>query len=371
MLSKKSVLLLLVGCLVASVAFGGTVFAADMETITCGQGLPQPRVVEGRPLHVGYCAPNMTSESCQRDWWQARVEAEHRGWELTPILDAETQDAQRDGMRNLINKNVDAIVLVYWEMEPLRDLILEARNKGIGVYCGDTELRDGVIINTTQPNGVVGAQMFYYGLDKLGGRGKMLILNITYHILRRRCYAAQGLAENDWPALELVGFENMPVPGWEKASFDLTANYLTRYGDELNWIFAGWDTPGLFAARAIEQAGYTRDDIFVTGIDGGSQAYGDIRKGSPFIATMSQPFEQYIHEAFELVNEIQSEGIGIGEKGSSVPHSRIMYLPPVLTTPQNLPEFGASIHQVFASTYYDPDDSQAWYFWGTPYKIKA
>jgi len=366
---KKSALMLFAAFMIISLIGTGIAFGEEMDTWTASKPLPMPRVVTDRPLHVGYAAPNMTSESCQRDWWQAKLECEYRGWEVTPILDAETQDTQRDGMRTFINKNVDAIVLVYWEMEPLRDLILEAREKGIGVYCGDTELRDGVLVNTTQPNGVVGAQMFYYGLDRLGGRGKMLILNLTYHILRRRCYAAQGLVVNDWPALQLVGFEDLPVPGWEKAAFDYASNYVTRYGNDLNWIFAGWDTPGIFAARAVEQAGFTRDDIFITGIDGGSQAYGEIRKGSPFIATMSQPFEEYIHVAFELIDQLQLKGMSLED--SILSPSRIIYCPPVLTTPENLPKVGASIHEVFGSTYYDPAKKDAWYFWGEPYRIKA
>jgi len=370
MLIKKVTLIVLTGFITVSLVGTGIAFGEKMETWTSSKPLPVPRVVKDRPLHIGYAAPNMTSESCQRDWHQAQIELEHRGWKVTPILDAVTQDAQRDGMKTFINKNVDAIVIVYWEMEPLRDLILEARRKGIGVYCVDTELRDGVLINSTQPNGVVGAQMFYYGLDRLKARGKMLILSLPYHILRRRCYAARGLVENDWPALELVGFEDMPFPGWEKAAFDITANYVTKYGNDLDWVFAGWDIPGIFAARAIEQAGYTRDDIFVTGIDGGSQAYGEIRKGSPFVATMSQPFEQYVHVCFDVIKQVQVDGIGPGEKGSMIPKSRVIYLKPVLTTPENIPPVGASIHEVFAETYYDPEKKDAWYFWGEPYKIK-
>lgn len=356
-------------CLSVLLGTMGTAFGQRTETISAGVSLPQPRIVKDRPLLIGYAAPNMTSESCQRDWWHAKIEMKHRGWEVMPILDAETQDKQRDGMRAFIDRNVDAIVIVYWEMEPLKDLVLEARKKGIGVYCVDTELRPGVLVNTTQLNGVVGAHMFYYGLNRLNHTGNMLILNITYHILRQRCYAAQGIAVNDFPGLKLVGFEDMPVPGWEKAAFDITSDYITKYGADLDWVFGGWDTPGIFAARAIEAAGYTRDDIFVTGIDGGAQAYGEIRRGSPFVATMSQPFEEYVHVAYEVIDQIQVKGIGLGEKGSMLPSYREIYLTPVLTTPENLPAKGASIHEVFANTYYDPSNKDGWYFWGEPYRI--
>jgi ribose transport system substrate-binding protein len=368
-LIKKSIKIAVFVLLICVFACGMVALAGQkMESITASEPLPQPRVVE--VPKVAFLGVNMTSESCQRNWWHAQIEAEHRGWDMVGIVDLAETPEQRDALENAINQDVDAIIIMYLTMEPLRDLILKAREKGIGVYCIDTEIRDGVVINPTQPNGVVGAKMTYYGLDRTRGKGNVLILSITTHILRRRTYAARGLLANDWPALEVVGYEDMPIPGWEKAAFDITQNYLTRYGEDLSWIFAGWDTPGIFAARAVEEAGLTRDDVFITGIDGGTQAYAEIRKGSPFIATMSQPFEQYTHLVFEAIKQIQVDGIGIGEPGSMVPPSTVLYVDPVLTTPENLPPVGADIHEVFASTYYDPSKTDAWYTWGETYKVQ-
>jgi len=364
---KKSTKILVLALVISVFAFGLVTLAAP-ETVTSDTPLPQPRIVKSPT--IAYIGSALTSESQQRNWIQAQIEAEHRGWTLVPLIDLLETPEQRDGFENAINQDVDAIILVYPTMEPLTDLILKARKKGIGVYNIDTEIRPGVIINPTQPNGVVGAKMTYYGIDRTKAKGNVLILSITTHILRRRCYAAMGLLDNDWPALEIVGYEDMPVPGWEKASFDITQNYITRFGEDLTWIFAGWDTPGIFAARAVEEAGLTRDDIFITGIDGGTQAYAEIRRGSPFIATMSQPFEQYTHIAFEAINQIQVEGIGIGEPGSMIPASTVYYVDPVLTTPDNLPPVGSNIHEVFADTYYDAANTDAWYTWGEPYTVQ-
>jgi len=43
----------------------------------------------------------------------------------------------------------------------------------------------------------------------------------------------------------------------------------------------------------------------------------------------------------------------------------------VLTTPDNLPPLGMNIHAVFGETYYDPNNKEAWYNWGTAYKITS
>lgn len=360
------------GVLALLVVFVVPVLAQEKtENISApGTPLPQPRVIKGTP-HVAYAVVDLSSESCQRDWLQAQLEHKRRGWKLTAVTDANTPDKERNALKVLIDKNVDAIVITYWIMEPLRDLIIEARKKGIGIYCVDTELKPGVLVDTTQPNGVVGATMAYYIIDHLEGKGSVAVLNYQGHILRQRCYAARALFESkiDWPALNMVAWQDLGVPGYEKQSYDITASWLLKYGKKLNAIFAGWDIPGVFAAKAALAGGYTRKDLIITGIDGGSLAYDMIRTGSPFTATMSQPFEEYVYNTYEVVKNMQVDGKGIGEKGCMVPNHRNVYSVPVLTTPENLPPIGTNIHEVFKATYYDPSKKDAWYMYGEPYKI--
>ncbi len=371
---KKVLLMLLVVSMVISVVSVGAVFGEEMETFTSDVPLPMPRVVTDRPLYIGYVCPTMAWESSQREWHHLQIEAERRGWEVISIRNAETGDLQRDALDTFINKNVDAMILGNLQMENVTDLILKAREKGIGSYVLDNVVRDGVFASTTQPNGLVGMQMFYYGINNLlkNQRGKILAVTRKGHAnAGPRCYPVVAVAENFYPGLEVVGFEDLPMPGWEKASFDIAVNYITRYGDDLDWVFGGWDQVGMFAARAAEQAGYTRDDIFATGIDGGTQAYAEIRKGSPFVASMSQSFELFLHTLLEVIDQIQVKGIGPEEKGSMIPEGRYIYCAPALTTEKTLPPVGASIHEIFADTYYDPNDKDAWYFWGEPYKLEG
>jgi len=364
MFGKRCIIGLLVLTLMMPIFLATTSFA-EMETVTANEPLPMPRLVKDRPLHFAYIIADLSS-SGRRVWRQVQNEVVGRGWKVTPILDASSLDLQASGMRSFIEKDVDAIIINGMQMEPLMDIIIEARELGIGVYNCDTPLRPGVIANVTQPNGVVGAQMFYYGMNRLNGKGNMLIFSHPPHILRRRCFSARGLVEDDWPGLKLVGFEDLGQFGWEKKVFDVTSNYIQRYGADLSWIFAGWDSPGILATRAVEQAGYTKDEIFVTGIDGGPESYAEIRKGSPFVATMSQPLEQYLHMTCEIIKQVQIDGIGPGELGSMVPPWRTIFCTPVLTDATNLPEPGQSIHEVFGATYYDPDNPNGWWNWGTP-----
>jgi ABC-type sugar transport system substrate-binding protein len=191
--------------------------------------------------------------------------------------------------------------------------------------------------------------------------------------LRRRAYVAATLFERDFPAVDLLAEEFLILEGYPERAYNTAANWMTKYGNKLDWIFGAWDIPGIYAARAVEQAGFTRDDIFITGIDGGSQAYSMIRKGTPFVACISQPFELYAHTIFEAINEVQVKGIKPGARGSMVPSSAVIYHTPVLTDETNVPEPGQSIHAVFNYYGYDPNDMNAWYNWkekGGPYMIQ-
>ncbi len=355
-------------------ACSGLVYlGAQTETLTSGSPLPQPRVVKGKGLQIGIIIPKPSAEALQRGLKQAYIEIEHRGWKVAAEERADEIAKQRDALQAMIQKNVDAVVFLFPFVQPLSDLILQARQKGIGVHNVDADLQPGVVINGTQRNGVVGAILAYYIIDRLNGVGGVAVINYKGHILRQRCYAARGLFESkeDWPNLELLGWEDLPNPGWEKASYDAAAAWAQKHGKKLKAIMAGWDTPGIFASRALEAAGLTQKDVFVVGIDGGSEAYDMIRKNSVFVATMSQPFELYTHHGFEIINEVQVKGIGIGTKGSSVPTARTIYATPVLTTADNMPKVGAVIHELFRDSYYDPSKKDAWYFWGKPYTISS
>ena len=160
------------------------------------------------------------------------------------------------------------------------------------------------------------------------------------------------------------------ITSWKDA-YDITQNYLAKHDNDIQWIFAPWDGAGWSAAKAVSEAGLTREDVFITGIDGGSNAYSEIRKGSSFIACLSQPFELYTHDVCEVVNQVQIEGIAPGETGSIIPHSRSIYGNGVVTSASNLPEPGTNIHEVFKDSYYNPNNKDAWYFWGKPYIITA
>jgi len=328
---------------------------------------PMPNPLSDNPV-IAFVGHSLSSESCQRNVQHFEIECAERGWTARVEMAGGELGPQHDMMETLINAGVDAIILQYVHVQGLTDVIAQARGQGIGVYCLDTEPMDGVIVNATMPGGIAGAEMAYYGLNRLGNVGGVVYLSCKWHIARRRAAAATPIID-DFPNMESLATEWVTMEDYSGDSYNFMNDWLTRFGDEIKWVFGGWDTLGMFAAKAVLDRGYTADDIFCTGIDGGAEAFRLIRDPSePFVASYAQPFELYCHTLMEAIDEIQVEGIAPYTAGSMIPISKVIYCKGGLVTEENCPPAGASVHSLFE--YYDPNaGDDVWYNWGDPYQI--
>lgn len=344
------------------------VMVIGLGAIAVDDEFPVPSKLSDNPV-IALVGHSMSSESVQRDVKQFEIECAHRGWTARVEMAGGELGPQHDIMETLINAGVDAIVLMYVHVQGLQDVIAQAREQGIGVYCLDTETMPGIITNVTMPNGVAGAEVAYYGLNRLGSDGGGVVyLSCKWHIVRRRAYAAQPIID-DFPNMESLATEWVSQADYSGDSYNFMNNWLTRFGDDIDWVFGGWDTLGMFAAKAILDRGYTADDMFCTGVDGGAEAFRQIRDhDNPFVASYAQPFELYTHTVMEVIQQIQGEGIAPYTAESLVPASKAIYCPGALVTEENCPPSGASVHSLF--NYYDPNAGEdVWYNWGEAYTI--
>lgn len=332
---------------------------------------PDPKVIKDRPLKIGYLWIGPIADSCKRHYHQAEIECAHRGgWEL---IEAAGMDApvQRENMQNLLAQDVDAIVITYQNIEALEDLIAEAASRGIGVYMPDTELRPGAIVDATSGQGVAAAKMAYWGMNHLDYEGKVAVLTYAVEQAERERRDVIIALLNNFPGMEVVEVQDMTTSD-QAVAYDYASNWITKYGSDLKWICCVADILAIPSSKAVEAAGFTKDDIVVSGIDGGNTAYAVMNEGGPFYITSSQPFEWYTHTVFEVINEVQVEGIMPGTEGSMVPPSRMILGDQYLTTADDLLPNGTSIHAMFDYYGGDPDDPDAWYNWpeaGGPYKL--
>ena len=338
-----------------------------LGAIGLADNFPLPKKFPAHPV-IAVMTHSLTAESTQRDIRQLQNECDHRGWTLRVETPGGEMGPQLSTMESLIDSGVNAIILIYVHVNALGDAIAEARRKGIGVYCLDTEAVPGVIANVTMPNGVAGATLAYYGINRLGRVGNVVVLSCKWHIARRRALAAEAII-NDFPNMKVLATEYISQASYTQDSYNYMNNWLTRFGDKIDWVFGDWDALGMGAASAIMDR-HMQKDMFVTGCDGGSEAFKEIMDpNNPFVATYVQAFEAYAHELCEVIDQVQGKGIAPGSPGSIVPPSRVIYIPGKMVDETNCPPPGTNINSLF--DYYDPNAGpDAWYNWGTPYTTK-
>ena len=195
-------------------------------------------MAKDRPLKVGYLYSNLEAESCTRSYNQIRIEAPHRGWELTEVyFNAQKPEEARTGMQTLITQDVDAVVIYNMEIVGIADLILQARQNGIGVYNVDNQLVPGVVANSCQPNGVAAAEFAYYMGEKYLWNANYAIItapSLQVHVERTDPIKA---IYDQYPGLKHLGEESLNPSGSEsmgQQSYNFTKRFIEKYGNELD-----------------------------------------------------------------------------------------------------------------------------------------
>lgn len=338
----------------------------------------RPRVVTDRPLKVAVLHTRPEVESQQRTMRQVEIEIAHRGWELVDIIWTSDQEC-RDAMLNAINQDVDAIIMNVTDTLPAKqDLIDMAREKGIGVYSNDNGVIPGIISNSTMPGAIAAMDLVYQiGKDHMW-MGNVAVVSVqVIQVHAERTNPAKAVFEA-YPAMTVLDDQDPmsgPYATGDVFAFETAKAWFQKYGKELNGVFASCDFLGMPVAEAAMQSSgdSVAEDFWVAGIDGGAAAWDYIRRGTPFRYSYAQPFELYTHSCFEIVDQIQVQGLNPGDEGCLIAQPGETFMAEgIVVTRDNVPEEGVSIHKLF--NYYggDPDDPDAWYNWqdaGGPYTI--
>jgi len=304
--------------------------------------LPAPRIKPDGDLTVAYCRSNLAWASGIRPYMQMQIEGAYRGWEMVYVTDMENPLEQRNAVDSLIAKDVDAIIIDNFQILQFPDLAIKAREKGIGVYCLDTPLVPGVLAETTMPNGIFSAEMAYYGLGQLNGEGNVALIGweLTDWGVQRT-FPIQILLEKGFkPGINLIEYTTLDQEKYIEDAFRVGSAWAQKYGDELDWIHCPFDGIAMPVVRALEQAGLTREEVMVTGIDAGIEACQMIMEGTPFKATYGQFFEAYAHYICEVIDQVQVRGIPVDAPESIVPVGGVIRFPGMLIDESNVPQEG-------------------------------
>ncbi len=282
-----------------------------------------------------HMSPSAQSEQRAYAGFTAYLEEKGWNWNVTEVNSDGSGDKMATNIEDAVAKGCDAIIV---SMADLRasTAALEAANKAnIPVFSIDSQYTPGVVCDITSNNYVMSSKVSSYLVDRLGGVGNVCALTMAeHHGVRKRGEVMTDviLAEN--PGIKLLENHNIDYGNFYADSQKTAEDWLAKYGDQIDAIWAGWDEPAMAASDAIKAAGFTRDDMFVTGIDGHEGAVNMIRNGDPLVATCAQGFEIFGVKCADLVQAIIVEG----KPQSEVVTTTTIYVDAPLITPTNCPD---------------------------------
>lgn len=324
----------------------------------------RPRIVANEDATIAFITDQPSMEYFVRGINQAEIEGVHRGWNVM-TLQYEDEQSLRDTIQNVINQDVTAIVLMAQNnMESKSDLVDQARNAGIGFYGCDSQLINGMLVNVGVNNAAAGAELIYHIESREGWDDNIAALSMTsvqQHIERIDVMQA---AMNAYAGVTWLSTEDIAVsPSFIQDCYDATKALLQLHDDDLSGIVTPGDAMGISAAEAVIQSGDPNGDkCWVASMDGTASAMDYIRNDTPLKYVFAQPIELYVHEVFEVINQLQVEGINPGDPESKISAAgETIYVTGSIVDNTNVPEIGSPIHVCF--DYYDAADTGAWYNW--------
>lgn len=207
---------------------------------------------------------------------------------------------QSEQIDSAIASKPDALFITPADAAAIAPAVQRAIDAGIPTFCGDSMV-PGVAVHSTalSSNYGMGFHTAEWMAKRLGGKGNVAIVTLPQNESWDQRTLGMELALRKYPDIK-------DVARW---AFNFTADTTPRQAvenmlaahDNIDAVWCAWDGAAIEGALAVQAAG--RDNIFLTGIDGGEQGFAYIAGNTPFQMTCAQSFYEmsflnalYAHE---------------------------------------------------------------------------
>jgi len=243
---------------------------------------------------------------------------------LSSNYDIKSQASQ---MKDFISSGVELIILGAANSKTVASSVKQAKARGIVVVAVDVGADGGVDATVMSDNKQAGEQAAQYIVDKLHGKGQVVIVNgppVTS--VRDRVAGAVSVFQK-YPDIKILS-QNQNAEGTSLGGQRVMADLLTTY-KHIDAVFAINDPTGIGCNLAAQKA--QRTEFFIVGVDGSPEGVEALKnKESLFEATSAQDPYLMSQKAVEVgYNVLQ------GKK----PEQETILIPVRLITRDNVSEY--------------------------------
>src|ERR1700722_18026800 len=257
-----------------------------LATGPAGQALAADKELKSVGLTVGDLGNSFFDQIAHGATAQAKTfNPEVKVTALSSNYDVKNQASQ---MKDFISSGVELIILGAANSKMIGSSVKQAKTRGIVVVAVDVGAEGGVDATVMSDNKQAGEQAAQYIVDKLHGKGQVVIVNghpVTS--VRDRVVGAVSVFKK-YPDIKILS-QNQNAEGTSQGGQRVMADLLTVYR-HVDAVFAVNDPSAIGCDLAAKQAG--RTEFFIVGVDGSPEAVEALKgKQSLLEATSAQdPF---------------------------------------------------------------------------------
>jgi ribose transport system substrate-binding protein len=208
---------------------------------------------------------------------------------------------QTNQMDNLVSSGVNLILLGAADSKGIAPAVKRAKGAGSVVVAVDVGAEGGVDATVMSDNRQAGQQAAEYIVDKLKGKGQIVIVNgppVT-SVQDRVAGALDVFKKN--PDIKILS-QDQNAGGSRDGGLRVMTDLLTAF-PKIDAVFAINDPTGIGCDLAAKQA--QRNDFFIVGVDGSPDGVSALKaKGSLFEATPAQDPYAMAEKAVEVGADI-------------------------------------------------------------------
>jgi len=285
---------------------------------------------------VAWVHSNAAAQSEQRvkAGFQEWLDETGKDWNVSFLDSGGSGEATASNLQDAASRGVDAIIITMSDLRASRAAIDVALEAGIPIFSVDSGFIDGVMVDITTNNWAMSADVSPYLLDELGGEGNLVFLRMAEHHGTRKRGDVMADVLKEYQGINVLAEHNIDYTAFFEDTTRTMQDYVARFGEDINAVWAPWDEPAQAAINVMKASGLS--DVKVIGIDGHPQAVAEVCKpDSMMIATVSQPFEGMGKQVGEWISAIVEDG---GDKADVIP-SNTVYMDAPLVTKANCKDF--------------------------------
>ncbi|WGD30077.1 sugar ABC transporter substrate-binding protein [Ancylobacter sp. WKF20] len=288
-------------------------------------------------LDIAWVHSNAAAQSEQRvkAGFQAWLkETGKSDWRVAYLDSGGSGEKTAANIQDAASRGVGAIIISMADLRASSAAIKEAVAQKIPIFTVDSGSVDGTLVDVTTNNWAMSATVSPFFLNELGKNPKIIFLRMAEHHGTRKRGETMATVLKEYPDVKVLAEHNIDYTAFFEDTTRTMQDYVTRFGDQIDGVWAPWDEPAQAALNALKAGGNTHAKVI--GIDGHPQAIAEVCKpGSQMIATISQPFEKMGAQTGEWIEDIVVEK----KPAADVIPSKVVYLDAPLVTKANCKDF--------------------------------